>query len=401
MSASLRCVCGKDNLVNAADPSAGFACLRCGRPLETAKVLAVVSDNRGRLVPVEPEAERAKDHPAAALEPPTQNQGPREYLYWALSLALLPLAFSLGQPPDDTEVRFRKTLNESPPSVRQRIEKLERDPFATLEDLFDILPGNRIVGAFAPRFTQIHWAFAGLSVALFLAVAASMFPDGGAKPFTLIAVGFFTATVGIMILLMVQPFFTFTVNDVLDDTKHFTISLFGYILGVGLFEELAKLLPVVWRIRRGPLRWRAACLWGLASGAGFGVAEGIFYSERLYNGVAELDSYFVRFLSCVALHAIWTASASLSLVAYSRSVVGPQDKGVLAFALLRAVAIPAVLHGVYDVVLQYHYDVAALVAALVSFGWLACQIESTRVDCTVAPALESAAEPAELAMAAK
>jgi len=39
----------------------------------------------------------------------------REYLYWLLPLALLPLAVALGSPPDDTEARFRRTLNEAGP----------------------------------------------------------------------------------------------------------------------------------------------------------------------------------------------------------------------------------------------------------------------------------------------
>lgn len=380
MSVSVRCLCGKDNLVDA-DQSAGvLACIRCGRPLAVEAAKPVTIDARGRAVPVTPEA-ITTGHPAATLEPAESSHSPREYLYWALPLALLPLAFALGQPPDDTEARFHRTVHEAPKSVKYRIQQLERDPFATIDDLFDVLPGNKIIGAFAPRTTQIHWAFAGAAVAVFLGLAMATFPHGGSRPIVLLGVGLFTATAGIMLLLMVQPFFMFTVHDVLDDTSNFTISLFGYILGVGLFEELAKLLPVIWRMRRGLMRWRAACLWGLASGAGFGVAEGIFYSEQFYNGISTIEMYFVRFASCVALHAIWSASAALSLCAHSRAVVDPQDKAVMAFTILRAIAVPAVLHGIYDVVLQYHYDIAALVVALMSFGWLASQIETTRAAC--------------------
>jgi RsiW-degrading membrane proteinase PrsW (M82 family) len=387
MSKLMRCVCGKDNLVEAEET--GLACIRCNRPLVLAVAKPVTQDAHGRAIAVEPETEKA-GHPAAALEPANAKHGPREYLYWVFSLALLPLAFSLGQPPDDTEARFHRTINQAPPGVRHRIEKLEHDPFATLDDVFDILPGNRIMGAFAPRFTKIHWAFAGLAVALFLGVAMAGFPRGGADPRVLLGVGLFTATGGIMILLVVQPFFTFTVIDVLTDTKNFTVSVCGFILGVGLFEEMAKLLPLLWRIRRGPQRWRASCLWGLASGAGFGVAEGVFYSEQFYNGVSELDSYLVRFFSCVALHAIWTASAGLSLCANSRIISAPDDKAVLAATILKAVAVPAILHGIYDAVLQYHYDIAVLVVAMISFGYLACQIEATRTACAAKAVEEEA-----------
>ena len=402
MSVSVRCICGKDNLVDAEQSTNGLACLRCYRPLTVAAARPVTLDRvTGRAVPVEPEAAVAAGHPAAALEPAGKPaSGPREYLYWALPLALLPLAFALGQPPDDTEARFHRTIQQAPPGVRQRIEQLEHDPFATIDDLFDLLPDNKIIGAYAPRYTDIQWWFAGLSVAAFLFIAVGSFPGGGTRPLVLVAVGFFTGTAGVMLLLMVQPFFTFTVADVLVDTKHFAISVFGYILGVGLFEELAKLVPILWRVRRiAPLRWRAACLWGLASGGGFGVAEGVFYSEHLYNGVSTLDSYFVRFFSCVALHAVWTASAALSLCKCSRSITNPPDKAVFVFTVFRVIAVPAVLHGIYDAVLQYHYDIPALVVALISFGWLACQIEATRAACLPAPPPEPEPEKPDLAVA--
>jgi RsiW-degrading membrane proteinase PrsW (M82 family) len=393
MSASIRCVCGKDNIIVDDGLTNGMACLRCNRPLMAAAVRPVVADAAGRLVPVEPEVNRA-GHPGAVLEPPVQSTGIREYLYWLLPLAILPLAYSLGQPVDDTEARFRRTLHESPPHVRKKVEQLEHDPFATIDDIFDVLPNNMIIGAFVPRDSTVHWWFAGLATAAFLAVAVATFPKGGADPRVLVAVGLFTATGGIMLLLIVQPFFTFNMDDVLDDTKDFWISLFGYIFGVGLFEELAKLVPVWWRIRRiGAMRWRAACLWGLASGGGFGVAEGIFYSQEFYNGVSTMETYFVRFFSCVALHAIWSASAALSLSRVSNVLTAPTDKAVYAAALLRVIAIPAILHGLYDAVLQYGYDELALAAAAVSFGWLAYQIETTRAACAPAPAEPEPAKP--------
>ena len=60
----------------------------------------------------------------------------------------------------------------------------------------------------------------------------------------------------------------------LDPTAPFGASLLGHFLGVGLCEEMIKSLPVMWRIYRPDhCGWREACLWGMASGAGFGVSE--------------------------------------------------------------------------------------------------------------------------------
>jgi RsiW-degrading membrane proteinase PrsW (M82 family) len=153
---------------------------------------------------------------------------------------------------------------------------------------------------------------------------------------------------------------------VLDGDGDFLLSLCGYVLAVGLVEEAAKALPLLWRVRRfGVPDWRTACLWGLASGIGFGVAESVYHAERGYNGLATADAYLVRFASCVALHAVWSASVGMGLATGRGSAVV-------------ALAYPAALHGLYDVVLLYQYHVAALVVAVASFGWLAWQIETAR-----------------------
>src|SRR5438132_8581921 len=36
-------------------------------------------------------------------------------------------------------------------------------------------------------------------------------------------------------------------------------------------------------------RWNSLLMWGLASGIGFGIAEGIMYSSRYYNGIESWE----------------------------------------------------------------------------------------------------------------
>ena len=121
-----------------------------------------------------------------------------------------------------------------------------------------------------------------------------------------------------------------------------------------------------------------ACVWGLAAGIGFGIAEGVIHAERAYNGLASADAYLVRFASCVALHAVWSASVGLSIVAVGPSLEDTRDPAAYAVAVLQTLVVPAALHGLYDVLLQYQYHAAALGVALVSFGWFAWQIETAR-----------------------
>src|SRR5438132_527440 len=195
---------------------------------------------------------------------------PHEYLYWALPLALLPLAFSLGRPADDTPERFRRTLTDAPGEIRRRIEAVEQDPAATLDDLLNALPGQRIREAFLPRDTAGHWLFAGLAAAGFFGLTAGLFPTSGVRPAVLIGVGLFAATAGVVVMLAVQQMLAPACGAVLDGDGDFGLSLCGYVLGVGLIEEAAKALPLLWRTKRhGPLGWRAACVWGLAAGIKF------------------------------------------------------------------------------------------------------------------------------------
>ncbi|MFO0807882.1 MAG: PrsW family glutamic-type intramembrane protease [Gemmataceae bacterium] len=382
MNVRLRCLCGKEN-VHAAIGESTANCMRCGRPLSVPAAPVVVDPNR--LLETEP-AKAAPDlHPAASLEVPDDcDAGVCEYLYWLLPLALVPLAFVLGRPGDDTLRRFRKTLDEAPVPIRRQIERVEQNPNSTLDDLLSVLPGKRIQGALLPRDTSQHWLFAGLAVVAFFGVTLVSFPQGRPEPGVLLAVAAFTATVGVALLLLAQSIVGSAYDHALDGNGDFVVSLCGYILGVGLFEEAAKALPLLWRYRHfGPMRWRTACLWGLASGVGFGVTEGSFYAEHMYNGLSGPDAYFVRFASCVGLHAIWSASVALSLCRYPNAILSAEDKAVYALAVLRIVALPAVFHGLYDVLLQYHHHAAALAVAVASFGVLAWQIETTRHACRV------------------
>ena len=115
------------------------------------------------------------------------------------------------------------------------------------------------------------------------------------------------------------------------------------------------------------------------SGVGFGVSEGITYSTDYYNGMEGPGMYLVRFASCVALHAIWAASVGIML--YKKQVMfsGPMTFWDWLARIIVVIAVPMVLHGLYDTLLKTRYEALALAVAAASFAWLAFQIERTRV----------------------
>jgi RsiW-degrading membrane proteinase PrsW (M82 family) len=345
--------------------------------------------------------------PAAALPPLRSEETPLwlRHLHWLLALALIPLGFSLLQKDDQDQAdfvsRLEKTVDEAPPDVQGRVirvlQNLEKE--GSLEDVFAALPGEKLAGALLSRRTWIHWAFAAGAAVLFLAFLLFLAVDGAAQGRHLLAVGLFTATAGILFLLLVQAlaqwsqgvwlrggsvlvliFYAikligFSYQAALDPQNGFLLSFLGFTLGVGFCEEVCKALPLLWHYRQpSGQRWRGALLLGLASGAAFGIAEGIMYSRSYYNGIRGPDAYLVRFLSCVALHVVWTGAVAITLHRNQEMIQKEMPWYEFVPPLFYIVGVPMVLHGLYDTLLKKDMNAAALVVAVLSFLYLAFQI---------------------------
>jgi protease PrsW len=136
---------------------------------------------------------------------------------------------------------------------------------------------------------------------------------------------------------------------------------FGYIFGVGIPEELCKALVLFFMVRRRVLLPPQALLfYGLMSGLGFGIYEGINY-QMGRNLAGSKASYYLnnilRLTSLPFLHAIWTGIAGYFIgFAYQY----PRRKYGL---LVIAIGLPSLLHGLYDV---FSDNVIGLLLALLS-----------------------------------
>lgn len=132
-----------------------------------------------------------------------------------------------------------------------------------------------------------------------------------------------------------------------EDNHGFFSQLIGYIFGVGVFEEFIKLLPVYLLLRKSkePLIPQTVVFYGLMSGIGFGVFEGVIYQLTVN---AELDystSFFMNIarLTCLPfLHSIW---AGISAYFLAFSFLYPKNRRSM---WILAILIPALLHGLYD-----------------------------------------------------
>ena len=337
-----------------------------------------------------------------------------------LGLCLVPLLVGTLRSSNDAKQRFEQTIEDNSGALGH----LRAD--ATLDDVLEALPERRITGAFLPRDTSMHWAFAAVAGFVFLGLSLRAFPRVSTTFEELIMAAAFTGTFGIFLLLALQllaavvtafsgvstsslAILIYVLNFVgycyqlaLDPAAGAFDSTMGFIFSVGLCEELCKALPIVWLIRRAerPLGWRDLCLVGLASGVGFGVSEGIHYSSEFYNGIHYGSIYVIRFVSCVALHATWAATIGLLLAASQRQVRPGRPPLQLVAALVSAVWAPMVLHGLYDAALKLELLWLALACALGSvayLGWLIVSAEQGRGVAEALARAETAQRPWSMA----
>lgn len=165
-----------------------------------------------------------------------------------------------------------------------------------------------------------------------------------------------------------------------DPNSGVVASFLGFTAGAGFCEEVCKAGPVLVMLASGTaFTWRMAFLWGLAGGAGFGVAEGIMYSSSYYNGIAGPGIYLVRFISCVALHAVWSGAVGISAQQRQELLQEEHESWWMYLpGLLLIVAVSMILHGLYDTLLKKEYPLGALAVAVASFGYLAWVIGRLR-----------------------
>lgn len=127
----------------------------------------------------------------------------------------------------------------------------------------------------------------------------------------------------------------------------FPLNAVGFILGVGLTEEFVKMLPLLFLVRRAkePLLPQTLVYYGLMSGIAFGVFEGVQYQTTV-NIQADYTTAFMlniaRLTSLPFLHALWGGICGY-FVGFA-NLYPRYQRGLYVLAL----AIPAVLHGLYD-----------------------------------------------------
>ena len=306
----------------------------------------------------------------------------RGNLFWIFLFAMVPLAWLAFFPHPSVEQRIRQTLKANP-AIADQYRFSEHMPLDRFHEMIDAFPGGRIQGALLRRQTVFHWLMAMASTALFVGLIRFAIPTSVTAREILLT-GLFTGTLGVLLLLAAQLFGSCCCIGMfyaaaLDPDAPFGPSLLGFVFGIGFMEETIKCLPILFKLfRRQLVSWRESAIIGMASGAGFGISEGVLYATRYYNGLEAADMYFVRFISTVALHVMLSAACAIMVQRKQEHLMEEMDFINWTLTLMAIEIMPIVLHGFYNALAKQELQLASLAVSIGSFIWMWWLIKSSR-----------------------
>jgi len=230
---------------------------------------------------------------------------------------------------------------------------------------------GRLIGEEGIPIRNAVWAFGLYFAGVWLTVLSMTMRPEKLNPALIVEIAAFTAVVGIVLVVLVQQlpvisaFYGATRSDVKAE------SWIGFVLGVGVLEEIVKALPVYLLVfyQRLPFRPLTYSFLGAVSGLAFGVAEAVPYSFRytqgLLYGQLNVGTYllveFTRLITLPLLHAIFAG-----ITGYFIGLAALNRRASRALMLI-GIGLAALLHGTYDCFSDSWLGVGVAVLALMIF----------------------------------
>lgn len=215
--------------------------------------------------------------------------------------------------------------------------------------------------------------------ALWAIVFAAAFRATGIRWRIALAAYFGTTFIGMTALMLSLALGVEHARTALLQAESLFVAIPSAIAFIGFPEELTKALVLfaIWRFAGIP-PLRAFVFYGLLSGLGFGIKEGVQYESTVYLKAAGHDAiaYYLqsvlRMTSLPFFHATWTGIAAYLIWFAAR--VPSARAGLIVLAVL----VPATFHGLYDAFVGRGgpWPFAALVVAGTSISLLGIYLAS-------------------------
>jgi protease PrsW len=184
---------------------------------------------------------------------------------------------------------------------------------------------------------------------------------------------FFTAAIGIPVLLSVQTLPL--IRNLYADTNsnNFFENLIGFLFGVGILEETCKALPlIIFGLRKKTITNTTEGMFlGFLSGLGFAASEGVTYTLRaaanvLQNGgsINQVMTFLHRAMSGPLQHSTWAGVTGWFIATAAKR----EKKWPI---IVVGIASMALLHGLYDSLADgFGGIIVAAVGYIVFMGYL-------------------------------
>jgi len=217
--------------------------------------------------------------------------------------------------------------------------------------------------AATPDLRVAFWGMAFYFSALWALFFYHVFPTPEARVSTCALCFFTTGVLSISVLLLAYhiPPLSWLVQGFKSPSPF--NQMFAFIFAVGLPEELCKALPLFVLLRKAdPLPPQVMLFYGLMSGLGFGIYEGVDYQMgRNFRYASSGGEYYllnlVRLTTLPFLHAMWTGIAG-----YFIGFAGLYPRRQRGLVLI-GIGLPAVLHGLYN---TFNHSIIGLGFALLT-----------------------------------
>lgn len=220
-----------------------------------------------------------------------------------------------------------------------------------------------LIHATTPDLRMAFWGMAFYFSALWALFFYHVFPTPEARVSTSALCFFATGVLSISLLLLAYliPPLSWLVQlfKSPDQLNH----MLAYVFAVGLPEELCKALPLLVLLKKSdPLPPQVMLFYGLMSGLGFGIYEGVNYQmDRNFRYASSGGEYYllnvIRLTTLPFLHAMWTGIAGY-FIGFA-GLYPRRQRGLI----VAGIGLPAVLHGLYN---TFNQSIIGLGFALLS-----------------------------------
>src|SRR5688572_475543 len=205
-----------------------------------------------------------------------------------------------------------------------------------------------LIHATTSHLGAAFWGMALYFSALWALFFYHVFPTPEARVSTSALCFFATGVLSISVLLMAYhlPPLMWVVQ-LFKSSSQFNHML-AFIFGIALPEELCKALPLFVLLKKSdPLPPQVMLFYGLMSGLGFGIYEGVDYQmERNFRYASSGGEYYLlnvlRLTTLPFLHAMWTGIAGY-FIGFA-GLYPRRQRGLMIIG----VGVPVLLHGLYN-----------------------------------------------------